>query len=795
MKPLDRSIRERENPWDQAGPDDPPIRPLGVYLRYLAGLVRRHIVLVVGAAMMVGGLAGWLLWRTPLRYQAAAAVRIADSRQALTAGIDGSPERGFGVGGIDLLQTQMEILRSTRVIGRAVDESGVRLRVGGEPGIEDVIERLDVEAGTPVDHLILRFAADSVTVESPSVIRKLAYGNTVDVQGVRFIVHERPSGATRALLEITPRDEAIARASANLDVVPRRQTGILDVRFTSGSPHYAMTMVNHIVEAFRAVDLEVAQQQARRRREFFEQQVAANDSLLERAQLSLSEFRARNFVGGRVDRTTAREIALADVELRKGELEAQKRTYTRLLEDVRSASVEARGDHLRVLIASPGISSSPAINHLYSQLLTYQTARDTMLSSGSQPTHPDVQQFERLLDSVESRLLLAVQSQVESLDTQIAALEQLRQTTAGEIAAAIVPPATEVREMQLADQLETIEEMAGLVRAEYQRARVEEAVEAGLVEILDLATRPGRPVSNGQGRKLSLAVIVGLLLGCGLAYVRESVDIAVHAKEDLESVVGVPTLATVPRLSPNGHRRTGVNVRAGGTGSAREAERQAYLHGLEAFRMLGASLGFSPDGEAQPPPRTVLVTSPFPGEGKSTTAVNLAMAQAEAGKRVLIIDCDVIRPVVHAMVKVGRTPGLIQVLQEDVPVQRAARPTRYGFDVLPVGMLESGASATLGEARVRKMLRGLEDRYDRIILDAPPVMLMANALVLAKISHAVVLVIRSGRTDYVTVQHAIDQLRLVGARLIGTVLNDPDGELSRYNGGSYLKAYERYFGG
>lgn len=769
-------------------PDEQGVRPMSVYLRFLTGLIRRHLLLILGVtAATVGGVA-WYLWSKPPRFAAFAVVRIDDARGALTAGIDRGAGNVAGNGG-EALQTQIEILRSRRVIGRAVDSSGVRIQPRDNRDLESVLERIHVDPATSLETLSLAFGPDQFALRSERSAGIVAYGDTASVEGVRFIIHE-PPGMNRAVLDIISRDAAIGRVTGRTSVQPRRQTEILDVRFESDSPRDAMIMVNHVVAAFRAVDVETAQQQARRRREFLERQVAANDSLLHDAQLELSRFRLNNRLDTQEGRIAARQTALVDVELRQHELEGQRRSYRSLLDEVRTAGEGNRSGRLQVLMASPGIASSPVIGHLYTQLLRYQTARDTLTGSGAPASHPDVIQMDRMIDSVEESLIEAIESHITALDSQIATLAAMRESTAGELAASALPPQAEVTAIQLEEQVETIRQMADLVRVEYQRARIEEAVEAGHVEIVDLATRFGAPVDSGRYQQLIVAAILGLMMSGGLAYVRESLDTSIHVGDDLEAAVPLPTLATVPRLLPDSPR--GWLGRGGRTDRSETLEGRTgrYERRLEAFRMLGASLAYSANGhgngESQ---RVVLVTSSAPGEGKSTTAVNLAMAQAEAGNRVLLIDCDVIRPVVHKIFRIGQSPGLVQVLHGQVDIDDALRSTRFGFQVLPAGGIEAGSGLTLNRLQMLDLLDGLRDSYDRIILDAPPVLLMANAVVLATVADAVVLVVRSGKTDRGAAMQAVNRLRMVGAPLVGTVVNDPDNEMARYADSYYTGSY------
>jgi capsular exopolysaccharide synthesis family protein len=206
----------------------------------------------------------------------------------------------------------------------------------------------------------------------------------------------------------------------------------------------------------------------------------------------------------------------------------------------------------------------------------------------------------------------------------------------------------------------------------------------------------------------------------------------------------------------------------------------------EAFRTLRTNLLFS---ELAQKLRVIAVTSANPAEGKSITAANLAITFAQQGRSVVLVDGDLRMPGVHTLFRVPRDPGLTQVLLGDVPLEDALTTMDPpGLVLLPTGILPPNPAELLGTEAMVRVLARLKERFDIVIFDTAPVLAATDALVVGARCDGVILVVRAGRTDRAAATDAVNQLALVGARVLGAVLNDPDGELPKY-GGRYYRYY------
>jgi capsular exopolysaccharide synthesis family protein len=288
---------------------------------------------------------------------------------------------------------------------------------------------------------------------------------------------------------------------------------------------------------------------------------------------------------------------------------------------------------------------------------------------------------------------------------------------------------------------------------------------------------------------------------------------SVRRHDELEGLLQVPALVVIPRIALEGQPvRTGLRrllpAFANGNGNGAHGHNSHNGTGpdatpllvvaegrstaAEAYRTLRTNLIFSQTGRAL---KSVIITSASPGEGKSTTASNLAAAFAQQGMRVLLVDADLRRPTVHNIFGTAREPGLTQVLVGQMELAEAVRESAVpGLSLLTAGELPPNPAEQLGSTVMRELMRVMSDAFDMVILDTPPVMAASDSSVLASMVDGVVLVVRAGRTERSLAQQAVRQLMSVGARVLGAALNDPDRAMAAYGGAGYYYYAYNYYG-
>ncbi len=311
-----------------------------------------------------------------------------------------------------------------------------------------------------------------------------------------------------------------------------------------------------------------------------------------------------------------------------------------------------------------------------------------------------------------------------------------------------------------------------------QEARVAEQSELGYAEVISAADTPGLPFEPNRRRIAILGLLFGLGAGVGLALLRVRLDHRLHRPESLRER-GITVLGTIPDTTPLVAKDFGGAETVTIDGRSIDTHLTVLLVPLaqasEAYRGLRTSVQFSrPDVVVQ----TILVTSASPGEGKSTTAANLALTMAQAGRRVLLVDADLRRPRQHSLFGLSRTPGVSDVLFQ--PVEAGLLPPGLApsgvedLDVLAAGVHAPNPSELLGSRAFRDRLAAWAEGYDAVIIDAPPVLAATDAVLLSTQVDATIVVVRAGKTKDFELDRALEQLKSVGAPVIGTVFNGFD---------------------
>jgi capsular exopolysaccharide synthesis family protein len=290
------------------------------------------------------------------------------------------------------------------------------------------------------------------------------------------------------------------------------------------------------------------------------------------------------------------------------------------------------------------------------------------------------------------------------------------------------------------------------------------------VEVIAGPRLQPEPVTPRPLRNYGLAAVLGLLAGLGAAVLRELLDTTVKTAETLRGVVESPVLGAIP-YDPATRKAPLILRHAAGTGPG-----GAPGYGVgpgsaraEALRQIRTNLRFI---GVDRPVETIVLTSALPNEGKSSTSANLAIVLAEAGRRVLLVDADLRRPRLATYLGLEGAVGLANVLVGQVGVDDVIQPWGpAGLDVLASGFVPPNPSELLGCAHMGDLLRELGERYDTVLIDAPPLLPVTDAAVLAGRADGALLIVRRGKTSQTQVRAAAQALEAVDARLLGTVLN------------------------
>ena len=305
----------------------------------------------------------------------------------------------------------------------------------------------------------------------------------------------------------------------------------------------------------------------------------------------------------------------------------------------------------------------------------------------------------------------------------------------------------------------------------------EAGVTAGLrsnnIRQVDIARTPEAPAEPNIPRNLGFGFVLGLSSGIGLAFLLEGMDNTVRTPEQAQAISGLPSLGMIP-LGSKSHSDSGARQKLTVASSKEPVEiitqSRPQSQMAESYRALRTSLLLTSLGA---PPKTILITSALPQEGKTTTSINTAIVLAQKGTRVLLIDADLRRPGIHKTLGMGPRVGLSNVLTGGCTVQQAIVRSSLlpNLFILPAGNPPPNPAELLASAEMYEMIQALREQYDHVVIDTPPTLSVTDAVVLSTRADVVVLVIRSGQTTKPALRRAREILAQVNARVSGILLN------------------------
>jgi non-specific protein-tyrosine kinase len=310
----------------------------------------------------------------------------------------------------------------------------------------------------------------------------------------------------------------------------------------------------------------------------------------------------------------------------------------------------------------------------------------------------------------------------------------------------------------------------------YEELRIAEASQASMLIVAEGAVPSYVPVRPRVLNNTVLAALVGAMLASAVVFVAEYLDDSVKTPNDIASLLGSATLGTIGQIGNGAGQKKLVAL----------SEPRSPLS--EAFRALRTNIHFAGVAESL---SAILVTSSGPGEGKSTTSANLALVLAQAGKQVILVDADLRRPTLHRFFDLPNGQGLTTALLDlRSPIDAHLQETEVtGLKVMSSGPIPPNPAELLSSQRQSDLLQELQRQSDIVLIDSPPVLTVADALVLAPQTNGVLLVVEAGRTRKEVLKKAGEALERTDARLLGVVLN----QMTARRSGYYYQYYQHYY--
>lgn len=629
------------------------------------------------------------------------------------------------------------------------------------------------------------------------------------------------------LLEV----ETVARELPGyISVAPIRSTDMILLSVVSEDPQEAMIIANAYVEAYSELNRAMSQAEVRQVKNFLENQLGVIQQQLAESELALKDYLKGETPMTLTDETNGLVTKLVEFESLYKESLADLEAARERLKFI-DQQLGKRGD-----IAA--ISATSFLDELKKEMADLQQQRAAYLAYLAQNGSLDENnarlqeldgQIERLTQKFRAELAsftaaglggpanlqdemfmrkFEVEANIETLIPKVASLKHIVDDYAKKLESL---PEKKLLMVRLQRSAQVDEKIFLMMKEKYEELRITEVGQLGDVRIIEPAELPETPLGPNRKLNIILGMILGLGLGVGLAFLLDMLDNSVRTMEDLERM-GQPVLGSIPmikegetlarlKISKNGAPNGVHHGLSNGKVSAIEnkLEQQPTAARLithvapkspisEAYRALRTNIQYTHIDRTL---RTLLVTSPGPGDGKSTSVANLAIVMAQMGSKVLLIDADLRRPVLHTVFNLDRRVGLSNVLVGRADIAEAVSPTDIeNLHIMPCGALPPNPSELLGSSAMQRTLEALKQDYEVVLFDSPPVIAVTDAAVLARWVDGVFLVVKAGHTSKEAAFRSYALLNQVKAKVLGTLLNSVKVE-SMY--GSYYYYYHYHY--
>lgn len=542
----------------------------------------------------------------------------------------------------------------------------------------------------------------------------------------------------------------------NMEVEIGKGSNILKIHYYSQDPVAASAMANGIASAYIEHNLDIRVKPFRDAVEWLSARMVESRSKVEESQKVVQKYKENKGIVS---------------------FETKENVITQKLQELMSQLVQAEGgrqdaevkynqirsviEHPDLLATVPDIMNNEVIQGLRTDELAVKR-KISELSEKYGPKHPLMVRAQTELATVQKNLIAEARKMMMAAKTEY----DITRDRESSIRRTIDEQKLEVLDLGrkaidygvIAGEADNNKQFYELLLKKLQEASLSSGINVSNAQIVDGATVPDAPIKPKRGANVLLAMVVGLMGGVLAAFFTEYMDNTIKTPEDVARVLELPFLGYVPATG--------------------KEEGPLYMFSeskatvAESFRTIRTSIMLSAAVES--PFLVILVTSAAPNEGKTTTAANLAVAMAQMGERVLLIDTDMRRHNLHKVFSMDNLVGISDAVIDNVNLAAAVRSMGHipNLDIITGGTLAPNPSELLGSNSMRELITGLRGRYDRIILDSPPLMFFSDPLVLSRIADGVILVVQGDATNRDAARNASLSLKAVNTRIIGTVLNN-----------------------
>ena len=741
-----------------------------VHLRDYWVAARKHIWLVISITMLVTTLATVYMASKPDIYEAEA--RVIVNAESTNPALAGGGKGSIVVSNADpaYFSTQLQILTGPGLLRRVAKTLDLEHNQS--------FIRAETQPGSTWNNVLRMFG---IKRRSNKEVAQQAHGDLpLRSEVAPATSKEDLADAARLAPYVKALQESLTVEPVKETRLSVRDTRLIDVSFRHPDPQVAAKVVNAVADTFALSNLE--------------KKTEANTTTGDYLQARIAELQSQIRTDGERLSNYAKSHQILS-------LDTSQNTVVERLAGLNRQLLEAENDRKLAEAA-------------------YRSARDPNAAGAMAETSgTQIGELEQKLASLrQQRAQLVVENtenwpEVKTIDSQITALEKELAQTRQRSSTTLVTNLKTKYEQALArenslreafnqQRVETVTQNEAsinyrLIQQELdtnkalldglmQRSKENDVVQAGTpnnIYVVDYAVPPESAVGPRRLRGIALAMALSLTFGIGLAFFLEYLDDTIASIEDVERTLHLPTLTAIPLVGSWGRRRLlpGFLALKGGGGGNGGGPPELLINAdarsgmAEAYRHLRTSILLSTPGQ---PPQVILVTSSLPAEGKTTTAINTAASLAQTGADVLIVDADMRRPRIHNVFGIAHHDGLSTLLAKEFDEEGIAamikRDEATGLYILPSGTVPPNPAELIGSPQMLRLLTMLKKRFRYVIIDSPPIATFTDGVLISCMTDGVLLVVHGGKSSSTVVRRTRQQLRNVGAKVLGVVMNKID---------------------
>ena len=741
--------------------------------------VRKRKWLVLAVTIIATTIVTVESFRTKSSYQATAMVALNNDNPAVV-------KLGKTVLGLDnneRLKTDLLLLRTYPLLAKVV----VRYRLNEDPAFLQADERRTLmETARAIIGKFTRAAGQEGDGEQPKF-------DSPPPQIDGPLSHEEVE-------RLTP---YIAKLDRSLYVSQIEETRAIQISFTHTDPVAAAKIANGVAQVFVDESFATKTAQSSNSATWLDRTTRQLKAQMEEAERNLADYSRNNDIFFSTDEKQNLVVGkLVDLYDKSLKAEVNANSKASLYEEVK----EGRVTRLPEAFSDPGIMQ----NQTKLGGLQIEVAQLTATFGPENPkvvaVRNQIRELERLVTDSTKNLGDRLQAEAERAGREEKLLKDSFDAAKSE---AIQQNQAAIKFNILKQNVETTKALYNDFLQKTNQAQIEQRQEANDMRIID----PARAslVGPRRGRAIFLGLLLSLAAGVGLALLLEYLDNTVKSVDDVTHATQLPTLALIPSMDADA-KRLAAGKKNGRQKAPESGAAQVNVGGLlargmqplgdnlaalgtlssvvESYRMLRTSVLLSTAGA---PPKTILITSSQPGEGKTTTAVNTAISLSQLGASVLLVDADLRRPAVHKAFKIPHTRGITNYLSSDTPLDDLiVKLPVPNLSVLPCGPIPPNPAELISSDRMKELLHALSRKFDHILIDSPPLVSVTDPVILSTMVDGTILVIQAGKSAQELVRRARRDLAAAGARVIGVVLNNVNVKREGYDDYDYYRYTSAY---